>query len=165
MRGCRGGTGQQGVCWYDMLACRDKAVVYVVFKDRKKAKKGNQLFSENTRKHPRQQSQAWQWTVYQLLYNTPSPFVVKLCFRAVCLMLDNKLWCNCSLQKHENGFGRAFHSFTEMCSILSLTSAVTVAFGAKPWPGLIDSVCCPVGTLHRRSKAMEAWPGRNSITN
>lgn len=46
---------------------------------------------------------------------------------------------------------------------LSLTSAVTVAFGAKPWPGLIDSICCPAGTLHPGSKAMEAWPGRNSI--
>lgn len=43
------------------------------------------------------------------------------------------------------------------------TSAVTVALGAKPWPGLIDSICCPVGILLWGSKVMEAWPGRNSI--
>lgn len=47
--------------------------------------------------------------------------------------------------------------------LLSLTSAVTVAFGAKPWPELIDSTCWPVGTLDLASKVMEAWPGRNSI--
>lgn len=43
------------------------------------------------------------------------------------------------------------------------TSAVMVAFGAKPCPGLIDSICCPAGNLERGSKAMDAWPGRNSI--
>lgn len=45
----------------------------------------------------------------------------------------------------------------------SLTSAVRVAFGAKPWPGLIDTTCRPVGTLHLGPKVMEAWPGRNSM--
>ncbi|KAF3840731.1 hypothetical protein F7725_006593 [Dissostichus mawsoni] len=50
-----------------------------------------------------------------------------------------------------------------MSCILSLTSAVMVAFGAKPCPGLMDSVCCPqpsyraISSLHS-SGALE-YPG------
>lgn len=47
--------------------------------------------------------------------------------------------------------------------IFGLTSAVIVAFGAKPCPGLIDSLCCTAGSLHLGCSAMEAWPGRKSI--
>lgn len=47
--------------------------------------------------------------------------------------------------------------------IFGLTSAVMVAFGAKPCPGLIDSLCCAAGSFHLGCRAMEAWPGRNSI--
>lgn len=61
-----------------MLSCREEADVLFSLK------KYVKLNGNNARRDVR------QWTLYQLLYNTASPFVLKLCFIPARLLLDNK---------------------------------------------------------------------------
>lgn len=105
-----------------MLACRDEADVHVVFEEICRSQEADKKATRWGQKRSETAITGMKMD-YELLHNTPSPSVVNLCFSPACLMLDNNMWRNCTLQSMRmalkelfiNVHGKEPHLVSHLC--------------------------------------------------